>query len=540
MITIFFLIAIVQSRVAVNYSCEDHPMLKNLVISTGLSIIFENCKINNNWMIKNFSLPMCEHSQRVFEGEENIRRPIKFYLKPSTPSSSKTEKIKIKNIKLNYPDNIASTTISMNTFTLTSNENIDVYLDYNCLSTKSKALPSDWYKIKVEIEVESYQSNISFEFYKICSASFSKALDVSHFILIIVTFGIIYISFFDKFDSTLEEKIVKNYNEMRNPENLTIITIVVAILLFMLYVVDLISEWINICLFFTIIITIGMLCEGGYKFFNKQSTLSDSEKGFTIPYIGHLTNELLICFGVSIVLFLIWCLSHNWLICDIIVIGVSVGIIRLIKFTSFKFLVSIYVIGLVYDLFWVINYSSYFTESSKLTNNASHHFPLRLLCPQMVSTPFNFCNSLPIADIILPGLFLGYIKKFDEVYKSSSKMQMSYFLVGIIAIGVGFVVNLIVFYMYMLPIPSFLCTGLFLFIGTLGYAGNNGQIAELFGGFKSTEYGDVLTLNMSRIIKENKKESEQFYLNKEEYKPLSNQTNNDSPNKIEMTEFQNN
>ena len=77
-------------------------------------------------------------------------------------------------------------------------------------------------------------------------------------------------------------------------------------------------------------------------------------------------------------------------------------------------LIAIYIIIIAYDAYWTSHYAMYYSENYKLTNNIKQHFPIRLLCPEIVSTPFGTCNSLPISDIILPGIFLGYSQKFDS------------------------------------------------------------------------------------------------------------------------------
>ena len=182
----------------------------------------------------------------------------------------------------------------------------------------------------------------------------------------------------------------------------------------------------------------------------------------------------------------------------------------------------------------------YYSENYKLTNNIKQHFPIRLLCPEIVSTPFGTCNSLPISDIILPGIFLGYSQKFDSrmhISKTSStdSFLFSYYNVGLFSIGVGFILHLMVYYFALLPTPTFLYTGTLLLIATIVLAYMNGHINEYIEGFKSTEYGDKLEENIAKIAVINRENplkesndvsvndisgrSEQFYLNKEEYQP---------------------
>ena len=548
----FFAIIIFFANFAIfsnaQISCDKHPILSNLIISTSLSElssdafdidILRNCEINPHWMKKQNSLPTCESTHRVFEGEDNIRRPLRFELAPS--SAYKNDKIKIKSISLTFPHNIADTTLTKTSFDLHPGEHIDVYVQYDCLNMNTKLLvPAYWYKliITVDIEVNNDNDSLSFEYYKICEAKYSGVFDISHFIIVVAVFAAIYVAHINTFHSTAERIIINKYNEMRNPENTIIIGVVLAIVIITLYIINLIYAWISICSFFAIILAIAMIGEAIHR---HSSLYKDMSKVVhQISYVGEINNDNLLCIGIGLIGFFLWCITHNWIICDIIAIALSIIAIRIFKFTNSKMLIAIYIIIIAYDAYWTTHYAMYYSENYKLTNNIKQHFPIRLLCPEIVSTPFGTCNSLPISDIILPGIFLGYSQKFDSrmhISKASStdSFLLSYYNVGLISIGVGFILHLMVYYFALLPTPTFLYTGTLLLIATIVLAYMNGHINEYIEGFKSTEYGDRLEENIAKIAVRNRgsplKESndvsvndisgrsEQFYLNKEEYQP---------------------
>ena len=106
---------------------------------------------------------------------------------------------------------------------------------------------------------------------------------------------------------------------------------------------------------------------------------------------------------------LLWFFSHNWIINNIISISISIISIRIFKFTNLKFIIAMYIIALFYEIIWIYNYSK-IQNKIKLTNNTNILVPLRLLCPELISSPFNRCTSIPISDIILPEIFLAYSK----------------------------------------------------------------------------------------------------------------------------------
>ncbi len=79
--------------------CLENPLLNNLEISTTEIensnnyniIIFSNYEITENWDIKEKNIPLCENNKRVFESEENLRRPIRFFFNYN-PILDKNEK----------------------------------------------------------------------------------------------------------------------------------------------------------------------------------------------------------------------------------------------------------------------------------------------------------------------------------------------------------------------------------------------------------------------------------------------------------------
>ena len=523
------------------FDCSNFPLANDLTISTSLNEnnfdydikIFDECAVAQNFKVKANSLPSCEVCNRVFEAEENIRRPIRFSLRDS---NKKNSKLTIKGISLSFPHDKADTTLTKSSFTLSPGDYVDTYVEYDCLNVNS----ANWYTLQFDIEVEGAENKIKFEFVKICHMNSNTNFDISQFIVIVIMFAVIYVASMEIFHSKVEKIIVSRYNEMRNPENLIIIGVVLFIIIIMLYIINCLNEWIVLCLFFSVPMSVGMIAEALHKDTNLHKEMN--AKIYNVPYIGEVTNDNLLCLLIGFVFFFLWVLTHNWILCDVIAIAVSIIAIRIFKFTNSKILIGISIIGILYDLLWTSKYSMKY-DNYKLTNDVSHHFPIRILCPGLSSSPFGICSSLPISDIILPGIFIGYSKKFDEKLKLPL-LGINYYNVGIIAIGVGFVLNLFVYYFMMIPTPSFLFTGTLLLVATLAFAYKNDHFLDFIEGFKSTEYGDKLAENVGKIamnfdetlrkknntnisvndINRKSEKSEQFYLNKEEYEPPNTTT----------------
>ena len=129
-----------------------------------------------------------------------------------------------------------------------------------------------------------------------------------------------------------------------------------------------------------------------------------------------------------------------------------------------------------------------------------------MYCPELVSTPFKRCFSVPISDIIFPGIFLAYSKKFDEHFKIKNS-NLNYFHIGLISLCIGLFLNVIVYYIYSRPTPSFLNTGLIMLGATLYYAFINEHFDDFLFGFKSTglrnniENNNISSINKSLKVK---------------------------------------
>ena len=145
------------------FDCSKFPLANDLTISTSLNEnnfdydikIFDECAVAQNFKVKANSLPSCEVCNRVFEAEENIRRPIRFSLRDS---NKKNSKLTIKGISLSFPHDKADTTLTKSSFTLSPGDYVDTYVEYDCLNVNS----ANWYTLQFDIEVEGAENKIKF------------------------------------------------------------------------------------------------------------------------------------------------------------------------------------------------------------------------------------------------------------------------------------------------------------------------------------------------------------------------------------------
>jgi hypothetical protein len=492
--------------------CNEHPNYKYLQITTNLYensqdfniVIIDECEISKRWIVREDNTKMCQIPERVYEGEDNIRRAFRFTYNPDKIIK---ENIQIKNINLIYPKSVAETRISKNNLTLRPGESFDIYIDYDCWNMNMDQR-SDWYKIKFVLEFD--EGTKEFEYFKICDANYD-GFDISQIIIICIIFLIIYASVKDYLQSKLEAVIVEKYNEIKNPENLFIITCVVFLISIFFNVINVYYDFTYYIILIVAPLSISMLAEAALK--NNRFTNPETSENvnwisklehmtYEIPLIGSMTMYFVICLGIGLVVLFVWIYTNSWLINNIISIAISIVFIRIFKFTSFKFILIIYIFAIAYECIWIKYYSQYSGENSKLTNVVSR-LPLKILCPELTSSPFNSCNSLPIADIILPGIFLTYSKKYDEM-----KYGSIFFNVGIISLGTGLIINLMVYYMNLLATPSFFYTGPILLAITLIVAYRKDELYDFIEGFPSTSYENKSKDNIDNFVKDSRRRAD--------------------------------
>ena len=508
-----------------DFNCDSNSILNSLEISTNLNenefiSILNKCKINKNFLYSNSKEFYGKYSLNVYDEKNNFRN-IKFYFNPINKNFIK-EKI---NINLELINNINNDSITKKNFILYSNENFETFIEYN----NNKKNNLNWYKIILKIIINNNKENpILIQFYKINNKKYKNNKDFSFLILNILIFFTIYLNFNYNFRSTIEIIILRNYHEIRNPENLFIMSIVLIIILISFYTIDFLNIFIYFVLIFIIPLSISMIFEGISKNFKEYVKLGFNNKFYEIPVLEKkISYNTILSFLIGIIFLFLWILTKNWFICDLIAIGISLVSIRIFRFTNSKFLITIFIITIIYNIIWLNKYSKIVNNEIRFFNKNNINFPIRIIFPETSSNPFNSFISFPISDIVFPGFFLCYCKKFD----TKKKMNL-YLKFGLIGLGIGLIFNVIIYYGYGILTSSFLFTGPFILILVLYFTFVHEDFDEFLNGFKSTEVGKNLEEKMFENVNDNnnknkrketiQSEESEYVLKEEEYFPNKN------------------
>ena len=507
-------------------SCTEEPYLRFFKISTNyyqdsdlFNIpILNDCKVSSMWIARDNQYSQCIITERVFEGEDNIRRAFRF----TNEKAKGAEKLHIKDIRIYNDKLIADSSLTETSIILSPGESKDIYLDYECLDKdETKSLSTPWYNLKVQVEFESGKV-VNFELIKVCTATYTNNLDFSHLLIIVVGLLIIYFSAQDYLKSDMEIALLEKFHEMRNPENLTLMAMIIALLFIFLGVIGGFPLFAYYMSIITGILSIALVVQAVCHKANVLTSLDSAS--YEIPYVGSISILFLIGLGVGLLIVYSWNASKNWFFSDLIAIAIAFIIIRLFRLTSFKWIFGIYITAYIYEVLWTKHRSNYYGENYKLTTFSPISLPVKIICPELSSSPFRACSYISIGDIVLPGFLLTYSKMFDTLHNSNDL----YFNAGFVGLFFGLIIDVIVYYSKNLPTPCFLYTGPLVLIVSLVIAVTRGEVLEYINGFGSNVFEnralrkgtDFLKDNLDKIASEYEPPSGEIYemkdFNKEE------------------------
>ncbi|XP_071206545.1 signal peptide peptidase-like 3 isoform X5 [Salvelinus alpinus] len=157
---------------------------------------------------------------------------------------------------------------------------------------------------------------------------------------------------------------------------------------------------------------------------------------------GRFTLAELLSFSLSVMLVLIWVLTGHWLLMDALAMGLCVAMIAFVRLPSLK--VSCLLLSglLIYDVFWVF-FSAYIFNSNVMVKVATQpadnpldvlsrklhlgpgmgrdvprlSLPGKLVFPSSTGSHF---SMLGIGDIVMPGLLLCFVLRYDNYKKQAS------------------------------------------------------------------------------------------------------------------------
>ena len=506
----FFLLVFQLKAITTSNLCDEKSSFYGLYLDTSYNQDYENtnisiisdCSINKYWKVKT-GKEINFHIHKILEDEKFNRRVMKFgynltkYHK--TKQIPEKYKVKIKSYILEGSGYITfgSQTLeevledkyySFDLYPILDKNYIS-YMTYHCIDSENI-----FFKAKIEIIVEKdNKERIIFpiEVIKICRHSTDindDSIDICHAIIIVIAICIIIFSNLPSFESKLESTIVKKFPEVWVIENLSIINFLLVILLYILYIEDILNYFLYVTTIIVSIISLVMVLEALLKATPLKKNLNT--RSLEIEFIGSLSMYLLFCFFLSILFFIIYKCTYNILINDIISISICIQSIRIFKFTSFKYILCLCFLIWCYQVLYMIFKSSdlllhYF--NGILINQFDISFPILILCTQFTPYPSLYTEyvCLSIGEVILPGIYINYLCRFDKKVHLHSNF---YYFVGLAIFTIGLFLKILLYCYASLKLPAFSFTFPVMTICVFYFAKQRNQLDEMLSGFKRNPF----------------------------------------------------
>jgi len=204
---------------------------------------------------------------------------------------------------------------------------------------------------------------------------------------------------------------------------------------------------------------------------------------FTIPYLDQTMTALeLVGCGVGAAMAYGFLVSKHWIINNVFGCSFCILGIKMISLSSYK-TGAIMLIGLFfYDVFWVFGSKSVFGSNVMVSVAKGVEAPIKLMFPRALGGCGTLQHSmLGLGDIVVPGIFISFLAKWDAVKIGEGKASSFAYLNSVM---VAYVLSLITTVAIMLFFnaaqPALLYIVPYVLIASLVTACSRGEFKELW------------------------------------------------------------
>lgn len=153
--------------------------------------------------------------------------------------------------------------------------------------------------------------------------------------------------------------------------------------------------------------------------FSKKAQGNEGQRvmrSIRIPGIGRTTFLDLAGITVGLSIAGYWLLTFNWILNNVLAVALCWMFLKSARLNRLVPGLALLILLFIYDVFWVY-YSSSLTgghQSVMIAVATSFQAPIKIMMPRISGWghPLNSCSMLGLADIIIPGLFIGFIIRF--------------------------------------------------------------------------------------------------------------------------------
>ncbi len=203
-------------------------------------------------------------------------------------------------------------------------------------------------------------------------------------------------------------------------------------------------------------------------------------RNHNLRFVGDMSWASAFSFAVSLTVVITWAITRNWLLNNIMAACICILFLKTIKQNSLMPGVVLLSLLFFYDIFWVF-FSGKFTggESVMVAVARGVDIPIKLWMPHITSAfPTTACSLLGLGDILIPGIFIGFMTRFGlEVKKTNA-----YFIAAMIAYTLSLFLCGFVLFVFHQAQPALFYIVPALFIAVFGLGAARGDIQQMIDG----------------------------------------------------------
>lgn len=207
------------------------------------------------------------------------------------------------------------------------------------------------------------------------------------------------------------------------------------------------------------------------------------KKLFHAPYLDEdVTTTSLLCTVIGLAMAVWYLQTKNWIINNIFGVSFSVLGIKKVGISTIG-VGAIMLVGLFfYDIFWVFGSAPVFGSNVMVTVAKGVDAPIKLMFPRSQ----NGCGALEfsmlgLGDIVVPGIYVAFLAKWDAVVQGSGKANSGVYLnVTMVAYTLSLITTVGVMLVFNAAQPALLYIVPFVMIASMGLALVRGEFKELW------------------------------------------------------------
>jgi len=162
-------------------------------------------------------------------------------------------------------------------------------------------------------------------------------------------------------------------------------------------------------------------------------------KSWEVRWVGTITISGIISFLLAVGVVTSWLVTFSWPITNILAVSLALTALSFVRLPNMKVSLLILVLFTLYDVFWVFISPLFFKKSVMVTVAMQlPTLPMIILFPRILSEGWSL---LGLGDIVLPGLWLCYLYRFDIINRTP--FRSGYFLRAWIGYILGLMITLL-------------------------------------------------------------------------------------------------